>query len=294
MESKQPVSSGHASRSLKHPSDIVVRGAIALGIIAAVILLAGLGYGAFVAFGGPAGGTTPTADAGVTATGGPARTDSSGGNLVTSARTSGSIHVVAIGDSLAHGLGDASGRGFVGDVSQMYRSVGRKVVQSNLGIDGLTTSGLQRELGQTEVQTLLQSANVVLVSIGGNDLNDAAGLPNLNNVRIAAARQQFDENVQSIFTSIRHVNPNAPILWIGLYNPYGQVHATAQQTDAVVQSWNADAVRIAEGVPGAVAVQTFDLFQLHPEQFLYVDHFHPNQAGYARIANRIWQDLQTS
>jgi len=281
--------SGHPR---KRPSNAIVRSGIALSVIAAAVLIGGFGYGVYAAFGGRVGGNTALT---TPQTGGGSSGFANGtqvGNATATSPGDKHVNLVAIGDSLAHGLGDASGRGFVGDVSQMYRQQGKLVVESNLGIDGLTSRGLRNEVGQPEVQNLLKTANVVLISIGGNDLNNAAGLPNLNRARIDAANQDFNRNLTDIVTRIRQTNKTAAIVVIGLYNPYGQVSATVQQTNGIVQSWNADEARIVDAVPGAVVVQTFDLFQLHPSDFLYLDHFHPNAAGYTRIANRVWQDLQ--
>lgn len=200
--------------------------------------------------------------------------------------------MVALGDSLTHGFGDASGKGYVGDVTQLLRQNGVKVIQSNLGIDGLTSAGLLAELNQVSVQSLIQSADVILISIGGNDLNDAAGLPKIHIHQINQAQSQFSSNLTAILSKIRQLNSKTTVALIGLYNPYSNVAQTARQTDAIVQSWDLQEDTIAASFPKTVVVQTFDLFQLYPGKFLYVDHFHPNQAGYQRIAERVWQDLQ--
>lgn len=287
-----------------------------ISILSAIALVGGFIYGTFGALGSSlgqslqgnstsAGGTGAGNHALGTAnsTSGKAQSPQSvPGNGTTSnpSSTAGSpsltgktIHLVALGDSLTHGFGDASGQGYVGDVSQMFRQHGTKVIQSNLGVNGLTSSGLLTELQQASVQNLLQSADLILISIGGNDLNNAAGLPNIQVKRIARAETQFSTNLTSIFKDIRKFNSKAPIVLIGLYNPYGNVAASAGQTDSIVEGWDLQEDTIAAAFPNTVVVQTFDLFQLHPNKFLYLDHFHPNQAGYQRIAERIWQDLQS-
>lgn len=252
---------------------------IVLSVLVSVVLIGGLVYGTYAAFGGVVG-AAPSSDS----NGGPSATPT-----VNSAT---GVHLVAIGDSLAHGVGDASGQGFVGDIRQAYQAQKRTVIQSNLGIDGLTSGGLVHELKEPSVDRLLQSASVILLSIGGNDLNDSAGLPHLNMKRIEIAQRSFATNLATTFTTIRRLNPSAPILLVGLYNPYSDVKATAAATDAVIQSWNQLEIGLAAKVSKAVVVQTFDLFQWNPTQYLYIDHFHPNQLGYQRIASRIWQDIQ--
>lgn len=287
-----------------------------ISILSAIVLFGGFAYGTYAAIGGAVGGSAGHPQTGrtggishsatgsnVTQTGtGTANGASPGGAKGTAQPSSPTgvspslvgkpLHLVALGDSLTHGFGDASGRGYVGDVSQMFRQQGSKVIQSNLGIDGLTSSGLLTEVKQPGVQNLLASANLVLISIGGNDLNNAAGLPNIQPKRIASAESQFSSNLTAILGDIRAVNKTAPIVLIGLYNPYGNVAATARQTDTIVAGWDLREDEIAALFPNVIVVRTFDLFQLHPDKFLYVDHFHPNQAGYQRIAERVWQDIQ--
>ena len=259
----------------------LVRLATVAGVVCAFVLLAGFGYGTYAALGGSVAGRTSVGSDGSTRT-------------VTQppAAAGKTLHLLALGDSLTHGLGDSTGQGYVGDVSAQYRNQGFHVIQSNLGIDGLTSQGLLVELKQPSVQTLFQSANVILISIGGNDLNDAAGLPNLDAKRISSAQGQFENNITSLLTQLRQLNPTAPIALLGLYNPYSNVTSSARQTDTIVQAWDLQEDKIAAQFVNTVVVQTFDLFQLHPNKFLYADHFHPNQLGYERIATRVWQDFQ--
>jgi len=268
-----------------------IRLATAISVVTTCLLVGGSLYGAYAALGYSVGGLSPTAvNAPPTTASGNSSGSGTSPTVIPSAKL---IHLVALGDSLTHGLGDASGRGYVGDVSQLYRQHQYQVIQSNLGIDGLTSSGLRTELQQSEVVNLLHSADVILISIGGNDLSNAAGLPNIQLSRIAMARKAFTINLTAILTTIRRVNPTATIAIVGLYNPFLDIPKSLKETNAEVASWDLNENSIAAQFPGVVVVQTYDLFQLHPTEFLYLDNFHPNQAGYSRIATRVWQDLQS-
>lgn len=282
---EQTNDSVHRNTGLKKrekPSRRWIQIAITLSLISTVILIGGFSYGAYTTLGPGRSHHSSLPNA-------------SSVNPSASTETSGkTVHLVAIGDSLAHGLGDASGKGFVGDVSDQYRSKGYKVIQSNLGVNGLTSKGLRSDIHQASLKTLLQSADVILISIGGNDLNNSAGLPDINTKKIAAAEAAFRTNLTDILTTIRQDNTMAPILLVGLYNPYTTIASDRTGTDAVVQDWNTKELAIADHFSKTVIVQTFDLFGLHNDQLLYVDHFHPNQTGYQLIAARIWQDLQSS
>jgi lysophospholipase L1-like esterase len=81
------------------------------------------------------------------------------------------VRILALGDSLAKGTGDNSGQGFVKRTLEALSANGGKAdLLGNMGINGLTTAGLESKLKEDGVQYALRQANVVLVSIGGNDL----------------------------------------------------------------------------------------------------------------------------
>ncbi|KWX78066.1 GDSL-type esterase/lipase family protein [Paenibacillus jilunlii] len=87
------------------------------------------------------------------------------------AEADGVIKIVALGDSLAKGTGDNEGSGFVKRTIDDLTAKGSKAnLIGNLGINGMTTAGLQSRLQQEGVKYALRQSNVILVSIGGNDL----------------------------------------------------------------------------------------------------------------------------
>ncbi|AIQ48083.1 lysophospholipase [Paenibacillus sp. FSL R7-0273] len=87
------------------------------------------------------------------------------------AAAEGELRILALGDSLAKGTGDNSGSGFVRRALDGLSGAGGTAgLIGNMGINGLTTSGLQTKLQEEGVQYALRQANVVLISIGGNDL----------------------------------------------------------------------------------------------------------------------------
>src|SRR5205085_11817580 len=71
------------------------------------------------------------------------------------------LHVVVIGDSVAHGAGDESGRGIAGVLGTMLH-----VPVGNFGINGARTTDVLRAMTKMPIET----ADAVIVSIGGNDL----------------------------------------------------------------------------------------------------------------------------
>lgn len=92
-------------------------------------------------------------------------------SAVPTAEVSSELKIVAIGDSLAKGTGDNSGSGFVKRTVDGLKAKGEKAeLLGNMAINGLTTAGLQNKLKEEGVQYVLRQANVILLSIGGNDL----------------------------------------------------------------------------------------------------------------------------
>ncbi|MFC3745944.1 GDSL-type esterase/lipase family protein [Paenibacillus sp. GCM10012306] len=88
-----------------------------------------------------------------------------------------SFKVVALGDSLAKGTGDNTGNGYVKNTVAGLAASGMSAeLLGNMGINGLTTAGLQNNLKEAGVQYSLRQANVILLSIGGNDLFRGADL----------------------------------------------------------------------------------------------------------------------
>ncbi|ASA26389.1 GDSL-type esterase/lipase family protein [Paenibacillus donghaensis] len=83
----------------------------------------------------------------------------------------GKLNLVALGDSLAKGTGDNSGQGFVRRTVAGLSDAGvSSELLINMGINGQTAAGLQSRLDDEGMQYAIRQADVVLLSIGGNDL----------------------------------------------------------------------------------------------------------------------------
>src|SRR5262245_10503347 len=81
--------------------------------------------------------------------------------------------ILVIGDSLARGTGDESGRGFAVDVLEAFRRRG-KAELTNLGVNGLESGEIRTTAESSNVRNLAADAALILVSAGGNDLSHAA------------------------------------------------------------------------------------------------------------------------
>jgi len=201
--------------------------------------------------------------------------------------------VVALGDSLTRGAGDANGQGYAGLVRQeLEKKFKHPISFTNLAINGQESPDLLKQIGQEQVKTLLAEADLILFTIGGNDLfKQSGGLYMMEKEKLAAATKELTANYQDILRQIRVSNPKAPIIYTSLYNPFGNTEAAAE-TIMPVLDWNSAAGQISADFSRVFVVPTYDLFQNKESEYLFTDHFHPNAAGYARIAERVMQALE--
>jgi lysophospholipase L1-like esterase len=196
----------------------------------------------------------------------------------------GTIAPIIVGDSLARGTGDDTGLGIGGRLVTELR--GRHVKTNNvvnIGINGARTGDLLRQLESPNIKRLLGESNVVVVSIGGNDLwgdNFRAGPPRDPERTMGDVLARVEEVVHAV----RSASPNARVFVIGLYNPFTSMPFGRMLTP-FVNRWNAKEIERFANDPLVTIVQTSDIFAF--EDRLSMDHFHPSGDGYARIARRI-------
>ena len=195
------------------------------------------------------------------------------------------IAPIILGDSLGRGTGDESGLGIGGRfVDELKaRHVDTKNIV-NIAVNGARTRDLEQQLTSRNVLTLIAQSNVVIVSIGGNDLwgdNNWRNAPPRDPERVM--KDVLDHVEQSVRT-IRSTNPFARIFVIGLYNPFITTPFGKMLTP-FVNRWNALVVERFASDPNVVVVQTSDIFAYRDR--LSFDRFHPNDEGYTLIARRI-------
>jgi lysophospholipase L1-like esterase len=246
---------------------------VAIGLAAAVVLGAGFVLALRGAAGDPIGEAAPPPRA-------PEPTPLPGGVR----------RILVIGDSLARGTGDETGRGFAGDVLEALRKRGRAELV-NLGVNGMESPEIRGIAEGANVRGLAAGSSLILVSAGANDLSHSAARPGGSASELADAvgdaRRRFAENLRAILTALRAANAEAPIGLIGLYDPFGREGPGRLGASVIVQ-WNTLAAETALSFPGVFVVPTFDLFQGREDR-LSPDKYHPNADGYRLIAERILQ-----
>ncbi len=210
------------------------------------------------------------------------------------------IRIVALGDSLTKGTGDNTGDGYVKQVAAGLRKATNKPVKiiNNLAINGLRADQLAERLDSDKgFAYALQKANLILLTIGGNDLFHTARARNAGRKLSAYSMEGLSkelpatlERFEQIIKELYAINSSAKIVYVGLYNPFYDIKEL-RSGSLEVQQWNEKAYALLHNYPNMIMVPTFDLFEGKIADYLSDDHFHPNHNGYERVASRILDSL---
>lgn len=200
------------------------------------------------------------------------------------------FEVLLIGDSVAMGIGDESGRNlgerYIELADQERDLIKWKVV--NLSLAGSQSKDWIRLLEEEVYQNALQTADLIFLSIGGNNLKaiyETEALVGL--VEYEEELNRYVLDLQKIMNSIEEWNPNAQVVFIGLYNPYGE--SIGGEKIRLLHKWNGETQLLVDDRLNWIYVPLYDLFKYHQEEYLFLDNFHPNGMGYDAIANRIYE-----
>ncbi len=201
------------------------------------------------------------------------------------------LTIVALGDSLTRGVGDDSGDGYVKRLTtKLTEDYNQKISLSNLSVSGAKTNDLLTLLNTSGTEHTLKNADLVVMTIGGNDLFPGVETLTTNLAEYTPDTNTFVTNSKKIIETIRSHNTDAPIYWISLYNPFEEFKELGDTSKFVID-WNHQLQILATQYPEIHIIPVFDLFQGQGKNFLYTDHFHPNKKGYEAISERLIQSI---
>lgn len=198
-------------------------------------------------------------------------------------------HIVALGDSLTEGIGDAFSRG--GYLAVLDRTINEEEVVatfSNYGKLGEKTTDLLRRLRSYTIQESIKQADFVIMTIGANDIIKVVSenFADLSYELFLEEQERFEKRLIAILEEIRSLNEQAHIYLVGLYNPIELLLGDIKEFDQIVNEWNESSERVAEEWDKVTYVPVKDIFSSNSHLFAE-DHFHPNSEGYVKIAERL-------
>ncbi|MCF3943509.1 SGNH/GDSL hydrolase family protein [Oceanobacillus alkalisoli] len=200
------------------------------------------------------------------------------------------VKIVAIGDSLTRGVGDTTNSGgYVGILERSLNQEEEIATFENFGIPGNRTDQLLIRLGQPEIIEALEEANIVLVTIGANDIMEVAK-ENITNLEIKDFIQEhsdYEERLEEILETLSDINSNADIYLLGIYNPFERYFQDIEELNQIVNTWNETGSSLANEMDNITFIPIIDLFAGNEDPIFADDNFHPNYAGYYLMAERV-------
>ncbi|WNS73902.1 SGNH/GDSL hydrolase family protein [Bacillus sp. DTU_2020_1000418_1_SI_GHA_SEK_038] len=207
------------------------------------------------------------------------------------------ITIVSAGDSLTEGVGDSTNRGgyipYLKEKLENDKGIADAYFY-NFGVKGNRSDQLLKRLDSSKIKSAIGEADIVIVTIGGNDMMKVVreNFTSLNLKAFQKQKQIFKDNLDDSLVKIREDNPNSLVVLVGLYNPFISWFANINEINVIVDEWNSTSKEILEKYPNTFFVEIDDIFQKNAEDLLFTDFFHPNDKGYELIAGRVYDTLK--
>jgi lysophospholipase L1-like esterase len=197
----------------------------------------------------------------------------------------GDKRVVAFGDSLTYGAGDEKGSGYIDTLDKRLNQQNKEDFKfTNEAIYGLESSGILKQLSDIRVSSKLDDADYFILFIGTNDLLNSNGgdFKNPDHEAIEKGQEIYIRNLKAIINILKENNGDAPILLLGLYNPY----PGSGEIEMIIDDWNKEINQVIQD-ENITYIQTNDLFKGKDKKDYFSDSLHLNDKGYKLIATRI-------
>jgi lysophospholipase L1-like esterase len=205
---------------------------------------------------------------------------------------------LALGDSLTAGLGSSETNylrlhAFVPRLTAHLRQEYQVHVE-NHGIPGITSEQLLLYLTQGPgVEQKLKDADVITITIGGNDLLQLLRSENLTKEQIESTIQQFGQQLEEIISQIRDSNEKESIHVMELYTPYDENHPLHLTGQLAISSYNKELSERLSSYKNVHLVSVYTSFLNKGSQLTHIDQndIHPNDQGYEVIFNAFKKSL---
>ncbi|RBP91428.1 lysophospholipase L1-like esterase [Cytobacillus firmus] len=195
--------------------------------------------------------------------------------------------IVAFGDSLTYGYGDETEEGYIGRLqSKLDRTFPDKNYKiTNHGVYGYKSSDVLQQMLKPKVAQDIKNADMFIVYIGTNDLLKSNGgdLYPLHHEKLVEAKDIYEDKLNGILETLETANRDAPVILLGLYNPYPD----GDQIEKYIDHWNKSIRKKAAEDKKITYVSTNELFKGKNKKQYFADSLHPNGKGYELIADKI-------
>ncbi|QDP41740.1 SGNH/GDSL hydrolase family protein [Radiobacillus deserti] len=203
--------------------------------------------------------------------------------------------IVAIGDSLTQGVGDTTENGgYVGIIENTLKRTNEDIHIKNFGKRGNRSDQLLKRLEQEEISESIREAEIVLITIGANDIMKVVkeNFTRLEYSLFVEEQVEYKERLREIMETMLSLNGDANIYLVGFYNPFYGYFKDVEQLEQIINNWNATGQSVAEEYENVSFIPIYDLFTNTEEDLLYSDNFHPNTKGYEKMAERILDAIE--
>ncbi|MGP4039487.1 SGNH/GDSL hydrolase family protein [Gracilibacillus sp. D59] len=200
-------------------------------------------------------------------------------------------HIVAIGDSLTQGVGDETGNGgYIGILDKRLDEKNINVTFDNFGKRGNRTDHLLKRLKKNpEINESLKKADLVLITIGANDIMQIMkdNFMNLREEPFIEGRGPYGERLSQIMDHIIGVQPEAEIYLLGFFNPFEKYFGDIEALNQILTRWNNESLQVTNQYEQVHYIPMQDIYQYETEKVFSDDNFHPNHKGYQLMAERV-------
>lgn len=200
--------------------------------------------------------------------------------------------IVAMGDSLTEGVGDSTKTGgYIGILDRTINQKKQLATFKNFGKRGDRTDQLLQRMKSPEIISSLKEADIILITIGANDIMQVLknNITNITYEAFANEQDNYEKRLQAIFNFIRAQNETAEVYLLGFYNPFERYFEDIKELNMIVNNWNKTGKKVTEQYDKISFIPTKDLFETQQAQLFANDNFHPNDLGYERMADRVLQ-----
>jgi lysophospholipase L1-like esterase len=200
---------------------------------------------------------------------------------------------LALGDSLAVGIGAFFGFGYTRlYYNWLVNSINyRHLSYHNLGVIGFTSKELLHAVTTNSIyRNAILSASIITIDIGGNDILHHKYCPE----HLHQALGCFRYNLFTTLNEIYCLNKNAQVYLMDIYNPYPIGHEMYQMAEAWVTEFNAviwSTLRCHEFRISGIA-KVYAAYKGFETSYTFINfnNIHPNRLGH-KIINDCYKSI---